>query len=456
MKFETLGNATLQFFRDGHPVLATDPWLKGTCYFGSWALEKPLTDTQIANVLASDYLWISHGHPDHMHIESLAMLPQGKRVLVPDHYHAEIRDFLVGQGFDVTVMPYRAWIDLGRGMRAMCLDNPNQDAILVVEAGDALVINQNDSPLAADLPFLRRLVRTHPNDKTYLAALCSIDADMLNFVDGNDRRITAPPAQLKAGKVHEVSIRAAALGVRNFCCSSNQHIYVRADSAWVNDYRIAWPEMQAHWSRRQVRLIEPFVTVDLETGEVTRNHPSQTSDFSQVTHGTGEDDWRATLTETEWHSVEAFMKRFHLLRRHMDFVSFTIGGETRTITLGRGDRGVRFAVPKQSLLAAVEYGYFDDLLIGNFMKTELKGMRLYPWFSPLVAKVGGNAKVFTPEEYRAFHWRYFKRAPLAYLRYQSERTWRQSISPALITFLARLGVKEQARKAFRMLKRVPT
>jgi hypothetical protein len=74
----------------------------------------------------------------------------------------------------------------------------------------------------------------------------------------------------------------------------------------------------------------------------------------------------------------------------------------------------------------------------------------------LVAKVGGNAKVFTPEEYRAFHWRYFKRAPLAYLRYQSERTWRQSISPALITFLARLGVKEQARKAFRMLKRVPT
>src|SRR5678816_2684388 len=89
MKFETLGNATLQFFRDGHPVLATDPWLKGTCYFGSWALEKPLTDTQIANVLASDYIWISHGHPDHMHVDSLEMLPKGKRVLVPDHYHSE-------------------------------------------------------------------------------------------------------------------------------------------------------------------------------------------------------------------------------------------------------------------------------------------------------------------------------------------------------------------------------
>jgi len=59
---------------------------------------------------------------------------------------------------------------------------------------------------------------------------------------------------------------------------------------------------------------------------------------------------RLYQTETEWHSVEAFMKRFHLLRRHMDFVSFTVGEETRTITLGRGDRGVRFAVPKQSRL----------------------------------------------------------------------------------------------------------
>ena len=45
--FETLGNATLQLFADGRPVLATDPWLVGTCYFGSWALDHALTDQQI-------------------------------------------------------------------------------------------------------------------------------------------------------------------------------------------------------------------------------------------------------------------------------------------------------------------------------------------------------------------------------------------------------------------------
>src|SRR4051794_31492460 len=33
--FDTIGNATLIAY-DGGPVLATDPWLDGPAYFGSW------------------------------------------------------------------------------------------------------------------------------------------------------------------------------------------------------------------------------------------------------------------------------------------------------------------------------------------------------------------------------------------------------------------------------------
>ena len=33
--FETIGNATI-ICHDGGPVLATDPWLIGSAYFGSW------------------------------------------------------------------------------------------------------------------------------------------------------------------------------------------------------------------------------------------------------------------------------------------------------------------------------------------------------------------------------------------------------------------------------------
>src|ERR1700677_4854278 len=105
--FETLGNATIQFFADGRPLLATDPWLVGTCYFGSWALDHALTEEQIANVVGSEYIWVSHGHPDHMHHVSVDLLPRSMKVLLPDHYDSEIHRFFAGQGFAVTVLKYR-------------------------------------------------------------------------------------------------------------------------------------------------------------------------------------------------------------------------------------------------------------------------------------------------------------------------------------------------------------
>ena len=83
--FETMGNATILVVQDGKPAIATDPWLAGTCYFGSWALDHPLTEKQIADVRACEWLWFSHGHPDHLHEPSLDLLPQGQKVLLADH-----------------------------------------------------------------------------------------------------------------------------------------------------------------------------------------------------------------------------------------------------------------------------------------------------------------------------------------------------------------------------------
>jgi hypothetical protein len=48
------------------PVLATDPWIKGAAYFGSWTTSHLIPEEQLAHVKACKYLWISHGHPDHL------------------------------------------------------------------------------------------------------------------------------------------------------------------------------------------------------------------------------------------------------------------------------------------------------------------------------------------------------------------------------------------------------
>jgi hypothetical protein len=456
--FETLGNATVIVSEGHRPILATDPWLVGTCYYGSWALDHPLTPTQIERVQNAEYIWISHGHPDHLHEESLGLLPRRKKILLPDHYDSDIRDFLLQQNFEVEILPYRTWRQLSATVRVLCIDNRNQDAVLVIEAGDSLILNLNDSPLCGEFRFLRRLVRARPRSKTYLLALCSMDADMMNFVDSNGDSLAGDPEERKPGTIWEVARLADRLGVGAFCCSSSQHLYVRSDSAWANPYRITFADMQRFWSRSKVRLIEPFVTVDLQSGTFSSNHPSQRPDEGQLTNATGEDDWSARLAEADWAQLEKFIRRFEMVRRYIDFVEFVVGGESRRIDLRSRhsrrpakQRGITFIAPRQSLLSTFERGYLDDLLIGNFVKVRLTNTKLYPRFTPLVAKLGGNAKVYTKAQYRRFMWRYFSRNPLGTLvdrcGTEAEYVW----IPWLRDTSERLGIKRPLKYLYRAM-----
>jgi hypothetical protein len=454
-QFETLGNASVIVFEDTKPVLATDPWLTGTCYFGSWALDHPLSQQQIQNFINAEWVWISHGHPDHLHDASLTMLPTGKKILLPDHYDSDIVSSLRDRGFAVTILPYRTWFPLTPEIRVMCIDNINQDAVLVVEADGSLIIDLNDSPLCGEFQFLRRLIRRYPREKSWLLALCSVDADMFNFVDEAGQSLVGPPEERKPGAVWTVARTAAQLGVGNFCCSSSQHIYVRADSVWANPHRIGWADMRRFWSRPEVNLIEPFVTIDLTSGKHIRNHPAQVSDVSPISAATGDDNWESRLTETEWGRVTAFVQKFRLIRRYIDFVEFLVGGETRRIPIshrGRAPnaRGIVFHVPRESLMTTVEYGYLDDLLIGNFMKVRLVNTRLYPRFTPLVAKVGGNAKVYTTGQYYRFLWRYFQRNPVGIIAYRWQIEWQQIVLPWFRTLAEHLGVKRPLKYLYRL------
>src|SRR5262249_45180367 len=187
-------------FEDGKPLLVTDPWLEGTCYYGSWALDHPLSERQQANALSCPFVWISHGHPDHLHVPSLSRFARDRTFLLGEHYSAEIRDFLVSEGFrDVRVCPSKECVTIAPGVRVMCVANLNQDSILAIEAGGALILNLNDSPFCGEAPFFRRLCRQY--DRTYLLALCSVDADMLNYVDEAGQSLAGPAELRKPGAV---------------------------------------------------------------------------------------------------------------------------------------------------------------------------------------------------------------------------------------------------------------
>ena len=445
-QFETMGNAIVAVSRDNEPQLVTDPWLFGDAYFGSWELERPLTERQLDRARRSKFIWFSHGHPDHFHMPSVETLSRESTILLPDHYDDEMRRSLVALGFSTQLLPQKTWISLSDGLRVLCVANENMDAILAIDAGGTLLLNKNDSPFCGEDRFFRRLVRQF--EKSYLFALCAFDADMINIFDLNMRPLIDLPEERKPGTVWATARVAEYLGVQNYCCSSSQHVYARPDSAWANRFRITWPDMQRLWTADRVRLVPPFSIVDLSTGTIVQSDCDDVqAPEARVVPGR-EEDWGARLSPEEWDKVERFSRQFETLRRWQDFIGFCVGGETRIFQLrggsiekpAEGQVGAVFHVPRGSLLETVEYGYFDDLLIGNFMKTQLFNMHLYPLFTPRVAKLGGNAKVFSPSDLRRFRLHYFRMSPLAFVRYRTGLFVQYVLMPNIRSLAQSLGV----------------
>ena len=71
--FETIGNATVTVFDGLENVLTTDPWINGNPYFGSWGHKYSIPKEQKENILSAKYIWLSHGHPDHIDSASLRL-----------------------------------------------------------------------------------------------------------------------------------------------------------------------------------------------------------------------------------------------------------------------------------------------------------------------------------------------------------------------------------------------
>ncbi|MGH6970194.1 MAG: MBL fold metallo-hydrolase, partial [Caulobacteraceae bacterium] len=141
---KTIGNATMIAF-DGEPILVTDPWMGGSgAYFGSWGLSHRIPPTERDEILRSKFVWLSHGHPDHLDAASLRPL-SGRRMLLPDHVGGRILNDLRGEGYDVETMPDRAWVQLSPHIRAMCVSDYYQDAILLIDVGGRLFVNLNDA-----------------------------------------------------------------------------------------------------------------------------------------------------------------------------------------------------------------------------------------------------------------------------------------------------------------------
>jgi len=433
--FETIGNACL-ILHDRGPVLATDPWLVGSAYFGSWITAHEIPEEQMAHVAACKYLWISHGHPDHLSLESLKSL-KDKRILLPDHYGGRVARDLREMGFDVTVLKDGEWTQLSDRVRVVSVADFCQDAILLADVGGRLIINSNDASDHGGLPFVAQTVARYPEN--FLMCLTGYgDADMINFFDESGARIE-PPAMKREPFLDHLEFQMDRVGIRSFVPFSSLHKYQRTDSAWANACVAPLDAYRGSFRSPNRDLLPPYCSYNFARDEVSEIAPAPRPDTLVAPEEFG-DNWSEELTSEDIPLLREYFGRLSHLKTFLGFVNFKVGGRDNVIDVAREqfERGITFEVPRGSLMTAIRYRIFDDILIGNFVKTTLHGpwhaqgtQALYPDFIPFVTKFGDNGGAYSADELRAYFAAYQSRGFFGFSPTSEGEAEGQAIRPYL-------------------------
>lgn len=416
-KIATTGNATIIVY-DGQPLLVTDPWIgdEEPAYFGSWVLSHRIPQNLKDDIAACDYIWFSHGHPDHLNPTSIERF-KGKKILLADHVGSRIYKDISPNGFDVTILPDRQWVTLSENVKIHCITTKIQDSILLIDVCGKLFINLNDAGTRDCARYIRSISK-HYKDSYVLPLSGYGDADMINFFN-EDGSFVVPRAARRPSVGAQLNLLTKATGARAVIPFSSFHQYQREDSMWAQAYTTPFDAFQKGLSP-DIEFIPPFSSVDCRTGAIETPHheelivarPRPPSDYG--------DNWSDQLDKDDIAKIEAYFARKEAVRKFFGFVTFKVGGRDYTVKMeGRKNRGVTFEVPRGSLMTCVDYRIFDDLLIGNFMKTTLHGvdsLNAKPGeFNYSVAKYADNGQAETEAEIEKYLAEYRRRAGIDYI-----------------------------------------
>ena len=97
MKFEYISHSCL-YVDTGDAKIVMDPWFNGSAFCNQWHLFPKPADTQVLNSV--DHILISHGHEDHLHYNSLNVLPKSAKVFYPYLWKKGITEFMEKLGFE--------------------------------------------------------------------------------------------------------------------------------------------------------------------------------------------------------------------------------------------------------------------------------------------------------------------------------------------------------------------
>ena len=421
--FDTIGNATIIVYDHQKPVICTDPWIEGPAYFGSWTFSHDIPEEQAQTVKNCPLIWFSHGHPDHLNPNSIDLF-KGKTILLPDHVGQRIKTDLEAMGHTTRVLPDREWVSVSTHVKVMCIADYFQDAILLIDVNGKLLVNLNDALDRGWGAFVRKIIKKY--ETSFLLSLFGYgDADMINFRD--EQGVLIPPkAAMKHPVGKSIASTLASFGIQYFIPFSSMHRYQRTDSIWADEYVTRLTDYQIGFESETAEILPAFLRYDAIKNEYSPLLPPEAK-IEVKEPGFFGDHYHEVLDDGDIKKIRDYFTSIEHLKTFLDFIELRVGGKDYFIDLAKNrfKRGIRFEVPRGSLMVAVDYRIFDDLLIGNFMKTTLIGAwpksRLYPDFIPYVARYADNANARNPEELREYFRQYQKRQPVEWFFETLER-----------------------------------
>ncbi len=144
MRITFIGHASILIETRGIRVLS-DPWWRGPCFGAQWWNYPPPKIDPVREGV--DYIYISHGHHDHLHPGTLRTLNRNAAVLVSRNIG--IAQTLRDLSFRVSELNDDSRHELATGVHCRIIETHAADTLFTIEDGESVCVNLNDSLHAA-------------------------------------------------------------------------------------------------------------------------------------------------------------------------------------------------------------------------------------------------------------------------------------------------------------------
>jgi hypothetical protein len=383
MKLDTLAHATLSLRRgdDSPPILITDPWLRGSCYWRSWWLERYPSAEQIARLRGAAFCYLTHEHPDHFHTPSIRTLGQGPTYLVPELSRDMMGRYLREHGFWAQTLKAGAFRELSDDVRVLSMPTIGNDSALLIDTPHALIANLNDArPTPDQLLALRRLRHVAGKDKRCVLLASYSAAGIGNSLYRDGQRL-----DFAGGGRHAryVLTLARALDADAYIPFASHVSFERPDTRWANDYRVPFEEVRDLLESQRIRTFPPYVTLELQTLAFTTEHGTPARRESGI-EARVQAQVSAEASQLDSDDLTRLEAKLNAAGRVLIGALFPRGiafsfGEQRLrylplsgrVQADREDASMTLHLPAQAVRDVLHTGFFSDLCIPMFTRVEL-------------------------------------------------------------------------------------